>query len=368
MKVTATLSYFLLVCLVSLAQTEPITITQQALTLPGAVTVSGWKEKNPNQKYPYPSVSYAFAAGDEITVDFTISNKKGTQQIFIKEHPSNATVYSNTSFQNLEGHKIRIPKTAVYIFTFATNHFFDRSANLVIKRKPVSIQTSNFNCNVVWQTVNDTVFENVEQQVEVGRSYEAEHLIKPQTIVLGGNGAFVPGKSRVTRRIGLPVNTKEWYYIIGTSRDQTQAAKDKTKYQLFSTVASKAADASIPGSGNFVGIALDAIIKPPGTTKVDVSLIAKEDVFRFENKQDTDVGSGKWTAIREGTATQIVSAHVRVKDNCQTGVWYLALYNPSTLYETIAILEAVAIVENIKYEKRIVKKPVSVQSRLVAVY
>lgn len=156
----------LLYWLSSAAQlSEPITVTTQSINIAGALIVGNWINEHPGQAYPnYPKLYYAFAEGDEIIIDFLTKNKKGTQIIDVTEYESNSVVYSNNQFQSLEGVTIKVPKTAVYKFEFATNHVFDRQGIVTLKRIPASETAKNFTCNVTWKTVNDTIFTIAEEK------------------------------------------------------------------------------------------------------------------------------------------------------------------------------------------------------------
>jgi hypothetical protein len=123
MKLVYTL-IFLLFAHFSIGQIqETIVVTNQYLNITGSLAVGAWKSEHPNQPYPdYPKMYYGFAEGDELLIDFTTENKKGTQSVEVTEFESKSVVYSNNGFQTLEGIRIKVPKTAVYKFEFATNH------------------------------------------------------------------------------------------------------------------------------------------------------------------------------------------------------------------------------------------------------
>ncbi len=192
-------------------QIEPITLTSQTISIPGALAVSSFKNKNPNKEFSYPKLFYKLAAGDEITIDFAIDNKKGTQTIVVSEYGTNATLYSNNNFQSLENIKIKIPKTTIYKFEFATKHMFDRQGKILIKRLPISIQTANLNNTVEWKTQADTTFITEEQDVKKETKFEAITIQNPLSLYLnsGSHAMFKGGKSRVTFPIILPNNTVE---------------------------------------------------------------------------------------------------------------------------------------------------------------
>lgn len=72
------------------------------------------------------------------------------------EYASKSIVYSNKQFQTLDGIRIKVPKSNVYKFEFATNHLFDRQCKVSIRRIPTADSTKNFNSAVTWKTIYDT--------------------------------------------------------------------------------------------------------------------------------------------------------------------------------------------------------------------
>lgn len=264
---------------------DPIIVTNQYLNITGSLVVGTWKSEHPNQAYPdYPKMYYGFAEGDELLLDFSTENKKGTQAIEITELESKSVVYSNSGFQTLNSIRIKVPKTAVYKFEFATNHIFDRQAKVTIKRVPASDATKNFNCNVTWKTVNDTVFTIVEEQRKVSSSYEVVTIQSPadQFVNSGRNAMFQGGKSRIICQVTLPPNTVEWYYIFAASRNNSDVANTKARMKLFSELAGMLDRTGI------LSLSINALTQPPGADYCDVYLLKPEHFQAFLNKDDSN--------------------------------------------------------------------------------
>jgi hypothetical protein len=339
---------------------EPVVVTTQSVTIPGALAVATWKNEHKGQQYPdYPKLYYGFSAGDEISIDFSMENKKGTNQIEISEYESKSVVYSNKEFQTLDGIKIKVPKTAVYKFEFATNHMFDRSCKIVIKRVPSTDVTKNFNCNVIWQTVNDTTFTTEEQKTKMSSTYETVSLQSPigQHLNGGLNSAFVDGKSRTTFPITLPENTVEWYYTFAATRNKQSVEATRSEMHLLANL-TKLIDAS-----GMLAFGVEAISTPPGSDYCDVFIMDSKYKIYFENKSDN-----AWTPVPEGSRENLMSGTVRMRNCCKNGTYLIGFRNPSHSFGIDVLIEVVAVVEKATYETHQVKKPLSIVTKKVPVF
>ena len=252
---TISLFIFSLILFQSHAQTlEPLSVCTQSIAIPGALTVSSWQSEHKNEAYPnYPKMFYGFAEGDEILIDFTMDNKKGSNGMEIKDMETNSVIYSNSGFQNLEGLRISCPKTAIYKIQFSTSHMFDRNCHLSIKRIPASEATKKFNTMVYWKTINDTTFTTEEEKYLVKTDTSIINLIEQNAKIhsqtnANGNTSNIP--------FDIPANTVAWSYYIGVDQQGNQAFQDAT-----AALASKAAPAvaKIPGYGPLAALALGSI-------------------------------------------------------------------------------------------------------------
>lgn len=339
---------------------EPIAVTNQSINITGSLAVGTWMNQHPGQAYPnYPRMYYGFAEGDEIVIDFATDNRKGTQLIEVTEWESKSVVYSNRQFQVLDGIRIKVPKTAVYKFEFATNHIFDRQARVTIKRIPASETTRNFNCNVIWKTVNDTSFLVVDERKKVSSSYEAVTLQTPidQYINSGRNALFQGGKSRIIYQVNLPENTVEWYYSFAASRSQGDVAATKAGMKMVTELA------GLLDRSGLLSLSINALTQPPGADYCDVYLLRPEQLQAFINKEDD-----KWGYIAEGSRENLKSGIVKIKNCCTNNTWYLGFKNPDAGVGLSVMYEIVAIVEKPRYETAQVKKPVSFATREIPVF
>jgi hypothetical protein len=353
------LTVLICICQQLKAQPDAVVVTTQSIKIPGTLTVSAWKNQHNNQEYPdYPKMYYAFAEEDEIVVDMITDNKKGTQSIEVKEYESNSVVYSNTGFHSLVDIRIKVPKTAVYSFEFATNHLFDRTCKVIIKRISASETTRNFNCNVRWKTISDTAFNIVEERRKTGTTYTAVSLQTPIDYYVnsGSNASVRIGKSRITFPIILPENTFEWYYTIAATRNKEDVSRTKSGMKLVGELTTLLTGVSALSFG------LDALTQPPGADYCDVFLLTPDDVAAFERKDDSN-----WHPVAEGTRQNVKSGIVKMKNCCTTGTYYIGLRNPDQFHGVSILIEVVAITESTTYETLQVKKPISVETRKVPV-
>lgn len=350
----------MLACITSFCQSnEPITVTSQSITIPGGLAVANWKKEHPNENYKYPRLVFGFAAGDEIIIDFTTENKKGTQIIEVMEYGSNSMVYSNKQFQTLEGVRIKVPRSNVYKFEFATNHLFDRQCKVSLKRIPASDSTQNFNCNVSWKTVYDTTFTVVEEKRKVTSKYEPFNLHTPIDFFVnsGSNATLMGGKSRIDIPIILPENTVSWYYSFSATRNKDAVEKTKSTMKLFSELTRL-----IDVSGG-LALGINALTQPPGADYCDIYLLDADNREHFLNKTDD-----KMRYFSEGTRLNLMSGNVHIRNCCKNSTYFLGIKNPSKTYGIAVIIEIVAIIEKAEYETVQVKKPVSVEKKMVPVF
>ncbi len=328
------------------AQT-PVIITNQSLNIPGVLTVSTWQGNNNNKPYPgYPKMHYAFAGGDEISINFSTVNGKGTQRIIVTEYTSGSIAYSNNSFQTLNDIRIKIPKTGIYQFEFATNHVFDRQCNVILKRIPSDEASTNFNYNVMWKTVNDTVFITTEENVKVNTKYQAVSLQTPVNHYINST-TNLTGKNRVSFPVTLPPNTVEWYYTFAATRNPADVAKTKSNMQLLGDL-SRAIDAT-----GTLAFGMNMLSTPPGASYCDVFVIPDGSNTPFLDKL-------AYTYVIDASRENLMSGVVNIKNCCTSGRYFIGLRNNDMSYGIEVMIEVVAIVRQDTYETRNVKRIASV--------
>lgn len=306
------------------AASSAVHVAELNFTLTGILAVASWENNNPNQAYPHPTYLFAFEKGDEISLDLTMSNRKGTNAITVATYPAGVVKYTNNAFTELNGLKIKVEERSIYSFTFATNHTFERNCVLKVSRKPSSPQTAHFNTNVARQKV-----------------YKPVTITETQTLYVnsGSNATWKGGKSRVLVPVTLPANTVEWVYRVSASRSQQDIDNVQENFQLFAELTKLTLKLSGAGlvAGKAAGIAIDQLAMPPGSDYCDVFLLDYNNIANFEAKNDEG-----WKHYLQGTRQNIKSGNVKV-DCCKEGQYYLGIRNPDTYNGVIISIEVIAI-------------------------
>src|ERR1044072_51876 len=102
------------------------------------------------------------------------------------------------------------------------------------------------------------------------------------------------------------------------------------------------------------------ITQPPGADYCDIYLLDAANRAFFLNKED-----GKWRYASEGSRSNLMSGIVQVRNCCTSNNFFLGIKNPNSTYGIAVMVEIVAIVEKAEYETLQVKKPISVNKKIV---
>ncbi|MBL7872111.1 MAG: hypothetical protein JNM78_10895 [Cyclobacteriaceae bacterium] len=306
---------------------DKILIADINFNVPGITTVMAWQSNNPGLAYPNPEFYYAFEKGDEIFLDVSMSNAKGTNSIRIASYPNDVVRYTNNAFTSLTNVSIKIPERSIYKFTVATNHAFDRNCFIKVRRMPGSPETVHFNSTVSRQTILTPIV-----------------VTEPQSYFInsGSNATFMGGKSRVLLPIQLPQNTIEWVYRFSASRSKDDIDNVKNNFKLFSELSTLAL--SLTGPMAKAGtLAVDKLTQPPGANYCDIYLLPRESAQLFEAKQDA-----AWKHYQDASRVNFMSGNVKVTC-CNTGSFVIGIKNPDPSYGIHAVLEVVAITAKEEY-------------------
>jgi len=163
-------------------------------------------------------------------------------------------------------------------------------------------------------------------------------LVEQRSIKLNGGGrAAFGGKSRTCIEIDLPKNTIEWYYCYTTSANENETSNLNLAVQLTSLLFPITA---ILGSSGITQQLLSSIKIPAGSHVLDVYLIGGQYVNSFLNKTNFN--------YEVGGSVENTTQCTNMIQNHNSGTWYLALRNPSSLYAVNIKIEVVAIVEELE--------------------
>ena len=312
------------------ATSMEIVVADLNFSIPGLTTVGSWANANPGQSYPYPTHFVAFEKGDEIIVNTSMTNKKGTNVMEVRTYPGNVLKYSNNSFTDLENLRIKVEERSIYQLVFATNHIFDRNCLLTIKRKPASADAGSFNTNVSLQRVSRTI--SVVESAS-------------QFINSGSNAAFKGGTSRIVVPVNLPPNTVEWFYRFSASRSKEEIENTRKGVSLFTELTKLLLDATGVGMvvTKAVSIGIEQLTMPPGSDYCDIYLLTYDNISNFEAKNDDLV-----KYILEGSRQNLMSGNVKVTC-CNQGQFYLGVKNPSPVDGIHVSIEVIAITATDEY-------------------
>ncbi|HCZ34895.1 MAG TPA: hypothetical protein DHV26_03110 [Cytophagales bacterium] len=296
-------------------------VAELNFALPGLMEVSAWNAENENKAYPYPEYYYAFEKGDEIILDLTMSNKKGTNVIHVSTYPDGVERYTNQAFTELTDLRIKVPERSIYRFAFTTNHAFARNAFLKVARKPASSETLNFNTKVTYK-----------------RTLTPVSVLEPQSFFINsGSKAFFNGKSRITVPVNLPANTVEWFYRFSASREASDIENVKNNFGLFGEVTKLLFN--LTGVGAAINtLAIDKLSQPPGANYCDIYFLEHQYIGLFEAKTDD-----QWRYLTEGSRENFKAGNVKVTC-CNSGTYYLGIKNPDSTYGINVLVEVVALV------------------------
>ena len=166
------------------------------------------------------------------------------------------------------------------------------------------------------------------------RTIISERIIKLNGGARGNVGGAFGATSRTYLEINLPPNTIEWHYSFSTSKDGGSIASLNLAMQISSLALN-----FIPG-GLVLSSASRELIKkisvPQGSMPIDSYVLDADNLNKFINKKQFDYLTGT-SMLNTMQGESVIS-------NLNTGTYYLALRNISSLSAAIIKVEVVAIV------------------------
>lgn len=180
---------------------EMITAGQAQRLIKKQVSLSGALSSDTEQNI------FGLDKDDEIIINCSILNKKGTATIFISDIEKGNEIYRKQDFKILENETIKIPTRGIYKIALYTDALFGKEANLTIDRIPSKNSSSKFNTSP--KIVYDTVFSDVLKTVS--RVYSMGNLDHLNKTILS---------------INLPANTTYWTYWIGVDQEAQDGMKN----------------------------------------------------------------------------------------------------------------------------------------------
>ncbi|MBP7556362.1 MAG: hypothetical protein KA821_08865 [Chitinophagaceae bacterium] len=156
----------------------------------------------------------AFDKGDEIVINFSILNKKGTGSVLLKNYETGTELYKKESVNSNTDGRIKIPMRGVYQLSLSTDALFGKDAEIVLDRIPGPASSVEFN------TTPKKVYDTISTEV-------LNTQVRAYSINSGRSN-----KTLVT--INLPKNTSYWVYWIGVGQESME------KMRSFASTVSKA--------------------------------------------------------------------------------------------------------------------------------
>jgi len=264
-RLALTISGFFLTILSTLAQLQPIDVTEKTFK----IGTFGSEE-----------FCYGFAKGDQIVFNFEELAGKELKSIEIIELPNNSK-FTDFKSTKIVDKKISVYKNAVYQFKFSNSSLTGRTCRIKLQRIPASQDLANFKTNWIWKTVYDTTYTPYTEDSLVG--YDDVHytqivkeLKKTDTIVeslftrneivhscMYGNVITCdPANAKTYIEATLPINesatyqTKKviaWSWLIGVD-DAADNVIQNNKQKFLTNVTSTVAEKNV-----MYGIAIGAI-------------------------------------------------------------------------------------------------------------
>ncbi|WP_212003083.1 hypothetical protein [Chitinophaga sp. HK235] len=153
--------------------------------------------------------TYCLDANDQVELEFSLYNKKGSLNFSLIDYKSNQVLFSQSDFKDCK-RTIPISKRGIYIFRLTANNLFNRSAHLRITRIPGSQSPRLFSATP--RLVRDTTYSMVmNTKIRVYSTTNLDH----------SNKTIVP--------ISLPNDTRYWTFWLGVDQQSNDQWINFTK-------------------------------------------------------------------------------------------------------------------------------------------
>jgi hypothetical protein len=225
-----------------------------------------------------------FAEGDRVIFNFQEVGGKDVKELEIMEWPASVR-FAEFRVSKVENKSLSIPRKGVYKFRVANSAIGGRVCHVRIQRIPANNAPDNFNTNVYWKLVNDTIKTPVTQQYLL-RSDTTIINVVDQTTKVSSQTALNGNSNRTVVDFDLPQGTVSWSYYLGVGpegREAFNAASEK-----FTATAIKQVS-KIEGYGTMAALAiygLNLFAQVQGRDNVKYWIIPDwNDVLLFQSRQ-----------------------------------------------------------------------------------
>lgn len=149
----------------------------------------------------------AFDKGDEIVINFSILNKKGTGSVLLKNYETGTELYKKESVSSITDGRIKIPMKGVYQLSMSTDALFGKDAEIFLDRIPGPASSVDFN------TTPKKVYDTISTEVL-------------NTKVRVYSTTNINNSNRTILTINLPKNTNYWVYWVGVGQESMQKMRE----------------------------------------------------------------------------------------------------------------------------------------------
>jgi hypothetical protein len=287
---------------------------------------------------------YGFAQGDCMLFSFEETTGKQLKEIEITEMPTSVK-FMDYKTSKIISHKIIIPQTGVYKFSFLNSALAGRVCKVKIQRIPQTNATKSFNTAVYWRNKQDTTYIPTLQQVATSSdtSVVETYNSSPQ---LSSKHAINGNKNYQIIDFTLPDNTLLWSFYLGTG-SQGKAEYENAKISFAKSavnIVSKIANLDPMAALALTGVSF--FNKAQGDDNVKYWFLNNtQSVASFEAQKTFN-----W--YKKGDVTNEAS---QMKAPLK-GKVYLALLNDNTFDPIKLTLKVTAIVVKQKYQTQSVNK------------
>lgn len=283
---------------------------------------------------------YAFAEGDQITLNYTVDDDRTLHEFAVTEYPENLK-FKDRETKQAVNKRFYVVKKSVFSFQLANNQLLAaRTVHLTIERTPAAQNLDNFDTSVQWQTKQDTTYEYNPADWQIKEIPTTKKtLIRQDTQIVNLfdkserlDGKYVyQGKTETTLSFKLPQNTYapdlknpyktiqtvSWAYWIGVGQESGKAYNEQNK--KLGGVVSSAAKLAGP-YGVLAGLAIDGITLVAGSSPLSDNVVYTIFVKNENKKLKIDAGNGTTASAKNTTNLQGEVSVMLLNDNLRDGI------------------------------------------------
>ncbi|NQV76765.1 MAG: hypothetical protein HQ490_00215 [Lutibacter sp.] len=187
------------------------------------------------------TLSYRFAQGDKVDVLLKQKKKQKIKSFRVFLYPD-FEKYSVADFKNDIDYSFIVPSTGVYKFVIVGGNCFcsKRYVNIKIDRQAISDSLENFNTDVSFREVTDTIVSFESQQFIIKSDTSIVEILDTE-IKVSSQNAINGNKNRAATTIDLPRDVAMWSYYIGVGQPASKGYDDAIHKNLNTTATTLAA-------------------------------------------------------------------------------------------------------------------------------